>query len=151
MFVCRPLLNLRILVPVKRVIDYAVKIRVKADKSGVETAGVKHSMNPFDEIAIEEAVRMKEKKFAQEVRSSEQTTPLFGTSLGDEECHSEASRIDHCRIDWRTQKSRNFEDRFGHGCRQGHPRGDGGGQRNSTAPGEFLVYEIEMIDWRPGG
>ncbi|XP_043476772.1 electron transfer flavoprotein subunit beta [Leptopilina heterotoma] len=57
----------RVLVGVKRVIDYAVKIRVKPDKTGVVTEGVKHSMNPFDEIAIEEAVRMKEKKFAQEV------------------------------------------------------------------------------------
>ncbi|XP_058802134.1 electron transfer flavoprotein subunit beta [Phymastichus coffea] len=57
----------RVLVGVKRVIDYAVKIRVKPDKSGVMTDGVKHSMNPFDEIAIEEAVRMKEKKLAAEV------------------------------------------------------------------------------------
>ncbi|XP_015120114.1 electron transfer flavoprotein subunit beta [Diachasma alloeum] len=57
----------RVLVGVKRVIDYAVKIRVKPDKTGVLTEGVKHSMNPFDEIAIEEAVRMKEKKLAEEV------------------------------------------------------------------------------------
>ncbi|XP_078046681.1 electron transfer flavoprotein beta subunit [Augochlora pura] len=57
----------RVLVGVKRVIDYAVKIRVKTDKTGVVTDGVKHSMNPFDEIAIEEAVRMKEKKLVQEV------------------------------------------------------------------------------------
>lgn len=57
----------RVLVGVKRVIDYAVKIRVKPDKSGVVTDGVKHSMNPFDEIAIEEAVRLKEKKIAAEV------------------------------------------------------------------------------------
>ncbi|GBP47008.1 Electron transfer flavoprotein subunit beta [Eumeta japonica] len=57
----------RVLVGVKRVIDYAVKIRVKPDKSGVVTDGVKHSMNPFDEIAIEEAVRLKEKKLASEV------------------------------------------------------------------------------------
>ena len=60
-------MGLRVLVGVKRVIDYAVKIRVKPDKLGVVTEGVKHSMNPFDEIAIEEAVRMKEKKIAQEV------------------------------------------------------------------------------------
>jgi len=52
----------RILVGVKRVVDYAVKIRVKPDKTGVVTDGIKHSMNPFDEIAIEEAVKMKEKK-----------------------------------------------------------------------------------------
>lgn len=57
----------RALVGVKRVIDYAVKIRVKPDKTGVVTDGVKHSMNPFDEIAIEEAVRMKEKKLVSEV------------------------------------------------------------------------------------
>jgi len=58
---------LRVMVGVKRVIDYAVKIRVKPDKSGVVTEGVKHSMNPFDEIAVEEAVRMKEKKLASEI------------------------------------------------------------------------------------
>lgn len=52
---------MRALVGVKRVVDYAVKIRVKPDKSGVETAGVKMSMNPFCEIAVEEAVRLKEK------------------------------------------------------------------------------------------
>ncbi|CAG9860027.1 unnamed protein product [Phyllotreta striolata] len=57
----------RVLVGVKRVIDYAVKIRVKPDKTGVVTDGIKHSMNPFDEIAVEEAVRMKEKKLASEV------------------------------------------------------------------------------------
>lgn len=57
----------RVLVGVKRVIDYAVKIRVKPDKSGVVTDGVKHSMNPFDEIAVEEAIRLKEKKIASEV------------------------------------------------------------------------------------
>jgi electron transfer flavoprotein beta subunit len=51
---------MKVLVPVKRVIDYNVKIRVKADRSGVETANVKMSMNPFDEIAIEEGVRLKE-------------------------------------------------------------------------------------------
>lgn len=59
--------GLRVLVGVKRVIDYAVKIRVKPDKMGVVTDGVKHSMNPFDEIAVEEAVRMKEKKIASEI------------------------------------------------------------------------------------
>ena len=58
---------MRVLVGVKRVIDYAVKIRVRPDKLGVVTEGVKHSMNPFDEIAIEEAVRMKEKKIAKEI------------------------------------------------------------------------------------
>ncbi|XP_051004387.1 electron transfer flavoprotein subunit beta [Acomys russatus] len=59
--------ELRALVAVKRVIDFAVKIRVKPDKSGVVTDGVKHSMNPFCEIAVEEAVRLKEKKLVKEV------------------------------------------------------------------------------------
>lgn len=58
---------MKILVPVKRVVDYNVKIRVKADHSGVELTNVKMSMNPFDEIAIEEAVRLKEKGIAKEV------------------------------------------------------------------------------------
>lgn len=58
---------MKVLVGVKRVIDYAVKIRVKPDKSAVETANVKMSMNPFDEIAVEEAVRLKEQKVATEV------------------------------------------------------------------------------------
>ncbi len=58
---------MKILVPVKRVVDYNVKIRVKADGSGVETANVKMSMNPFDEIAVEEAVRLKEAGTATEV------------------------------------------------------------------------------------
>ncbi|MBY6264433.1 electron transfer flavoprotein subunit beta/FixA family protein [Azospirillum sp. 412522] len=57
----------RVLVPVKRVVDYNVKVRVKADGSGVETANVKMSMNPFDEIAVEEAVRLKEAGKATEV------------------------------------------------------------------------------------
>ena len=58
---------MKVLVAVKRVIDYNVKIRVKADNTGVETANVKMSMNPFDEIAVEEAIRMREKGAATEV------------------------------------------------------------------------------------
>ncbi|PVE05245.1 electron transfer flavoprotein subunit beta/FixA family protein [Limnohabitans sp. Rim28] len=58
---------MKILVPVKRVVDYNVKVRVKSDGSGVDIANVKMSMNPFDEIAVEEAVRLKEKGFATEV------------------------------------------------------------------------------------
>jgi len=58
---------MKVLVAVKRVVDYNVKIRVKADGSGVETANVKFSMNPFDEIAVEEAVRLKEAGKATEV------------------------------------------------------------------------------------
>lgn len=58
---------MKILVPVKRVVDYNVKIRVKADGSGVELANVKMSMNPFDEISVEEALRLKEAGKAEEV------------------------------------------------------------------------------------
>lgn len=58
---------MKVLVPVKRVIDYNVKIRVKADQTGVETANVKMSMNPFDEIAVEEAIRLRESGTATEV------------------------------------------------------------------------------------
>ncbi|CAF1194533.1 unnamed protein product, partial [Didymodactylos carnosus] len=68
---------IRVLVGVKRAIDYAVKIQVKSDKSGVVTDGVKHSMNPFDEIAVEEAIRLKEKKVAQEV---------IAVSCGPQQC-----------------------------------------------------------------
>jgi electron transfer flavoprotein beta subunit len=59
--------TMKILVPVKRVIDYNVKARVKADGSGVDLANVKMSMNPFDEIAVEEAIRLKEKGVAEEI------------------------------------------------------------------------------------
>jgi len=58
---------MKILVPVKRVVDYNVKVRVKADQSGMDLANVKMSMNPFDEIAVEEAVRLKEKGVVTEV------------------------------------------------------------------------------------
>ena len=58
---------MKVLVPVKRVVDYNVKVRVKADGTGVETANVKMSMNPFDEIAVEEAVRLKEAGVASEI------------------------------------------------------------------------------------
>ena len=68
---------MKVLVPVKRVVDYNVKIRVKADKSGVELANVKMSMNPFDEIGVEEAVRLKEKGAA---------TEIVAVSLGVAQC-----------------------------------------------------------------
>jgi electron transfer flavoprotein beta subunit len=58
---------MKILVPVKRVVDFNVKVRVKSDQSGVDISNVKMSMNPFDEIAVEEAVRLKEKGVASEV------------------------------------------------------------------------------------
>lgn len=57
----------RVLVTCKRVIDYAVKVRVKSDRSGVETANVKMSLNPFDQIAVEEAVQLKEAGHCEEV------------------------------------------------------------------------------------
>jgi electron transfer flavoprotein beta subunit len=68
---------MKLLVAVKRVIDFNVKIRVKADKSGVETANVKMSMNPFDEIAVEEAVRLKEAGTA---------TEIAAVSMGPQSC-----------------------------------------------------------------
>ena len=58
---------MKVLVPVKRVVDFNVKVRVKADGSGVELANVKMSMNPFDEIAVEEAIRLREKGAATEI------------------------------------------------------------------------------------
>ncbi|MFP5324823.1 MAG: electron transfer flavoprotein subunit beta/FixA family protein, partial [Gammaproteobacteria bacterium] len=58
---------MKVIVPVKRVVDYNVKVRVKSDGTGVDIANVKMSMNPFDEIAVEEAVRLKEKGAATEV------------------------------------------------------------------------------------
>src|SRR5246127_24079 len=58
---------MKVLVPVKRVIDYNVKVRVKADQTGVDLANVKMSMNPFDEISVEEAVRLKEKGKVSEI------------------------------------------------------------------------------------
>jgi len=58
---------MKVLVPVKRVIDYNVKIRVKSDQTGVETANVKMSMNPFDEISVEEAIRLKEAGTVEEI------------------------------------------------------------------------------------
>ena len=58
---------MKIIVPIKRVVDYNVKIRVKSDNSGVELDNVKMSMNPFDEIAVEEAIRLKEAGKAEEI------------------------------------------------------------------------------------
>ncbi|QNK66291.1 electron transfer flavoprotein subunit beta/FixA family protein [Variovorax sp. PAMC26660] len=68
---------MKVLVPVKRVVDYNVKVRVKSDGTGVDIANVKMSMNPFDEIAVEEAVRLKEKGIATEV---------IVVSCGDAKC-----------------------------------------------------------------
>ena len=68
---------MKVLVPVKRVVDYNVKVRVKSDGSGVDIANVKMSMNPFDEIAVEEAVRLKEKGVV---------TEIIAVSCGDMKC-----------------------------------------------------------------
>jgi electron transfer flavoprotein beta subunit len=68
---------MKVLVPVKRVVDYNVKVRVKSDGTGVDIANVKMSMNPFDEIAVEEAVRLKEKGVA---------TEIIAVSCGDAKC-----------------------------------------------------------------
>src|SRR5215212_345032 len=76
---------MKVLVPVKRVVDYNVKIRVRPDGSGVELANVKMSMNPFDEIAVEEAVRMKEQGTASEIVAvsigPQQATETIRTAL----------------------------------------------------------------------
>jgi electron transfer flavoprotein beta subunit len=72
---------MKILVPVKRVVDFNVKVRVKADGSGVDIANVKMSMNPFDEIAVEEAVRLKEKGAAKEVVAVSCGVPLCQETL----------------------------------------------------------------------
>lgn len=68
---------MKVFVAVKRVVDYSVKVRVKSDHSGVDLAGVKMSLNPFDEIAVEEAVRLKEKGLASEI---------VVVSIGDKSC-----------------------------------------------------------------
>src|SRR6516164_8200090 len=86
--VCAPLpgeSRMKVLVPVKRVVDYNVKIRVKSDGSGVELANVKMSMNPFDEIAVEEAIRLKEAGKATEIVAvsigPQQATETIRTAL----------------------------------------------------------------------
>jgi electron transfer flavoprotein beta subunit len=68
---------MKVLVPVKRVVDYNVKVRVKSDGTGVELANVKMSMNPFDEIAVEEAIRLKEKGVV---------TEIVAVSIGVQQC-----------------------------------------------------------------
>ena len=76
---------MKVLVPIKRVVDYNVKIRVKSDQTGVDLANVKMSMNPFDEIAVEEAVRLKEAGTATEIVAAsigvQQTTETIRTAL----------------------------------------------------------------------
>src|SRR6186713_2588715 len=76
---------MKVLVPVKRVVDYNVKVRVKSDGTGVNIANVRMSMNPFDEIAVEEAVRLKEKGVA---------TEIIAVSCGGAKCQK------RCALQW---------------------------------------------------
>ena len=121
---------MKILVPVKRVVDYNVKIRVKADGSGVELANVKMSMNPFDEIAVEEAIRLKEEGKA---------TEIVVVSIGPE------------------QAAGDHPHRAGHGRRPRHPgedrgpveplgrRQDSQGHRREEKPG-LVILGKQAID-----
>lgn len=79
---CYATAALRILVPCKRVIDYAVRPRVLADNSGIDRAGVKHSMNPFDEIAIEEALRIREKLCSAADKEGRGSVNITAISIG---------------------------------------------------------------------
>src|SRR2546421_12661098 len=93
---------MKVLVPVKRVVDFNVKVRVKADGSGVELANVKMSMNPFDEIAVEEAIRLKEKGVASEIVAvsvgPQQAAETIRTALA---MRSEERRVGkECRSRW---------------------------------------------------
>jgi len=72
---------MKILVPVKRVVDFNVKVRVKSDGSGVDIAGVKMAMNPFDEISVEEAVRLKEKGIATEIVAISMGVPACAETI----------------------------------------------------------------------
>src|SRR5207245_4247747 len=81
--------RMKVLVPVKRVVDYNVKVRVKSDGTGVDIANVKMSMNPFDEIAIEEVTRLKEKVQYIEAAERENTRRSY------------ASAIRHFEIEWK--------------------------------------------------
>ena len=96
---------MKILVPVKRVVDYNVKIRVKQDNSGVVTENVKMSMNPFDEIAVEEAIRLKEKNIATEIivisigTDNVQETIRSALAMG-----ADSDKIEKVEQDWFTKE-----------------------------------------------
>ncbi len=83
---------MKILVPVKRVVDYNVKIRVKPDGTGVELANVKMSMNPFDEISVEEALRLKEAGKAEEVDRRVDRTGQGRRDAAHGACHGRRPR-----------------------------------------------------------
>lgn len=116
-------MSLRILVPVKRVIDYAVKIRVVGGV--VETANVKHSMNPFDEIAIEEAVRLKEKKLAAHITAFSvgpaKNQETLRTALAMYQISKPGVPIRPCT--WKFQRApRSIRSRLQNCCRRGLSR-----------------------------
>jgi electron transfer flavoprotein beta subunit len=97
---------MKVLVTVKRAVDYAIKIRVKSDNTMVETSNIKHSMNPFDEIAIEESVRMKEQKHVSSITALTVGPPkaldTLRTALAlgaDNAIHVLTDPNDHTQID----------------------------------------------------
>src|SRR3546814_14056617 len=97
---------MRVLVPVKRVLDYNVKPRVKADGSGVDLANVKMSMNPFDEIAVEEEIRLKEKGVVTEIVAVSvgaaqcQETLRTALAMRSDEGRVGKERVRRCSIRW---------------------------------------------------
>ena len=100
---------MKILVPVKRVVDYNVKIRVKSDGSGVELANVKMSMNPFDEIAVEEALRLREAGTATEIIAvsigPQQAQETIRTALAMGADRGILVKTDDCLSLWRLPRS----------------------------------------------
>ena len=123
---------MKVLVPVKRVIDYNVKPRVKADGTGVDLANVKMSMNPFDEIAVEEAIRLKEKGVATEIvavsigRAKAQETLRTALAMGADrailvQTDDEVEPLGVAKI--------LAKDRRGGAARPGHPRQAGDRRR----------------------
>ena len=130
---------MKILVPVKRVVDYNVKIRVKADGSGVELANVKMSMNPFDEIAVEEAMRLKEAGTADEV-DRRFDRPAAGTG-------NDPHRARHGRRSRHSGQDRR-SGRTAGGCQdpQGHRRGGTARPRHSRQAGDRRRLQPDRPD-----
>ncbi len=135
---------MKILVPVKRVVDYNVKVRVKSDGSGVDIANVKMSMNPFDEIAVEEAVRLKEKGAATEV---------IAVSCGVQQCQETLAHRDGDR--------RRSRDPGQYGCRapaaggreavEGADRQGTAGSRHPRQAGHRRRLQPDRADARRAG
>jgi electron transfer flavoprotein beta subunit len=107
---------MKLLVGVKRVVDYNVKVRVKSDGTGVDIANVKMSMNPFDEIAVEEAVRLKEAGVATEViavsagvtQSQETLSARIARSSSSRRKNCSRWQSPSCSRRWSTRSSRNW-------------------------------------------